>query len=96
MKNLNKHLYNFEEEISSWCKSYGIKYEIVDVLTEKNSARIEVKFTHNILWLNEHQYFCLYEDGDVEIEMGEDNYDIMTEANFWISLLAQSKFERME
>lgn len=96
MKNLTKYLSKFEEEISSWCENYGIKYEIEDVLTEKNSARIEAKFAHNILWLNEHQYFCLHEDGEIEIETSEDNYDTMTEANFWICLLAQSKFERTE
>lgn len=96
MKNLTKYLPEFEEEISGWCEKYGIKYEIEDISTQKDSAEIEVKFSHNTLWLNESQNFYLHETGEMEIEIGEDNYDTLTEANFWISLLAQSKLERTE
>lgn len=96
MKNLTKYLPEFEEDISSWCESHGVKYEIEDIFTEKDYANIEAKFTHNILWLNEYQNFRLHETGEIEIEMGEDNYDTLTEANFWVALLAQSKLERTE
>lgn len=82
MKNLTKYLSEFEKKISSWCERYGIKYEIEDVFTDKIYAKVKVKFTHHLLWLNEYQDFCIFENGEIEIDMGEDNYNTMTEANF--------------